>query len=70
MFRVRYIHSMLMVYLCTKFHMLFSCISVRTEAEKCSSGRHVVNSLFCKTFYVREDEFLFEGVFSYTISVS
>jgi hypothetical protein len=45
-------------------------ILVRTEAEKFSSGRHVVNSLFCKTFYVREDEFLFQDVFPYAISGS
>jgi len=40
------------------------------EAEKYSSGRHAVNSLFCKTFFVREAEFLFEDVFTYTISRS
>jgi hypothetical protein len=69
-FRVRHIRGMLMVYLCNKFHMPSSVSLLERKRKKCSSVRHVANSLFCKTFYVREDEFLFEDVFPYTISGS
>jgi hypothetical protein len=70
MFRVLYVRGMLMVYLCTKFHMPSSVSLLERRPNNIPAVSISLIHYSAKLFYVREDEFLFEDVFPYTISGS